>query len=114
MNIDPYASAIGSVSPGSFVPDVAPQAPVGKPVPENQAGASAATSFKDTVKSLLDDVNDKMVAANQASQDLATGKSNDFEGTVRSVEEAGLAFQFTMSVRNKLMEAYTEIQQMQM
>jgi len=48
------------------------------------------------------------------SEDLATGKSNDYEGTIKGLEEASLAFQFTMSVRNKLMEAYTEIQQMQM
>ena len=55
----------------------------------------------------------EMVDAGQRSQDLATGKSNDFDGTIKSVEEASLAFQFTMAVRNKLMSAYQEIQQTQ-
>jgi flagellar hook-basal body complex protein FliE len=110
MEIDPYASAIDRVSPGTFVPDIAPKAPASEPL----AGAAApGTSFKDTVKSLLGDVNDKLVTAGQMSQDLATGKSNNFDGTIKSVEEASLAFEFTQAVRNKLMDAYTEVQQMQ-
>jgi flagellar hook-basal body complex protein FliE len=110
MSIDPYASVMNRVTPGTFVPDIAPGAPASKPLPEEATGA---TSFRDTVKSLLDDVNTKMTTAGQMSSDLATGKSNDFDGTIKSVEEASLAFQFTMAVRNKLMEAYTEVQQMQ-
>ena len=112
MDIDAYGSAISKVTPGSFVPDVAPGGPAVKPLPDDDAGAGAV-SFKDTVKSLLEDVNDKMVNASQMSQDLATGKSNNFDGTIKSVEEASLAFQFTMAIRNKLMDAYSEVQQMQ-
>src|SRR6185312_16829782 len=109
MDIDPYGSAISKVMPGTFVPDVAPGGPAAKPIPDDQA--AGAVSFKDTVKSLLEDVNDKMAGASQMSQDLATGKSNDFDGTIKSVEEASLAFQFTMAIRNKLMDAYSEVQQ---
>jgi flagellar hook-basal body complex protein FliE len=111
MDIDPYGSAISKVAPGTFVPDLAPGGPASQPLPED--AGSAAVSFKDTVKSLLDDVNDKMVNASQMSQDLATGKNRDYDGTIKSVEEASLAFQFTMAVRNKLMDAYSEVQQMQ-
>ena len=112
MDIDPYSSTMARVNPGTFVPDVAPNAPASQPLDET-AGTTAAASFKDTVKSLLDDVNTKMTSASQMSQDLATGKTHDFDGTIKSVEEATLAFQFTMAIRNKLMEAYTEIQQQQ-
>ena len=112
MDIDPYGSVMSKVTPGTFVPDISPSGPASQPIPGDQAGAGAV-SFKDTVKSLLDDVNDKMVNASQMSQDLATGKSNDFDGTIKSVEEASLAFQFTMAIRNKLMDAYSEVQQMQ-
>jgi len=111
VDINPYGSTIGNVTPGSFVPDVSPQAPASEPLDDS---AAAGASFKDTVKSLLGQVNDKMVAADQMSEDFATGKSNDYEGTIKGLEEASLAFQFTMGVRNKLMEAYTEIQQMQL
>jgi flagellar hook-basal body complex protein FliE len=111
MDIDPYGSAIGRVNPGTFVPDVAPGAPASQPLPDD--GGTAATSFRDTVKSMLDDVNTKMTTAGQMSQDLAMGKSNDFDGTIKSVEEATLAFQFTMAIRNKLLDAYQEVQQQQ-
>ena len=111
MDIDPYGSTISKVTPGTFVPDIAPGGPASQPLPEDSG--SAAVSFKDTVKTLLGNVNDQMLTAGQMSQDLATGKSTDFDGTVKSVEEASLAFQFTMAIRNKLLDAYQEVEQMQ-
>jgi flagellar hook-basal body complex protein FliE len=115
MDIQSYGAAMSSVKPGTFVPDIAPQAPASTPLDaDNQApDATAAATFKDTLAHLLGDVNDKMTAASNASVDLATGRSNDFEGTVKANEEASLAFQMTESIRSKIMEAYTEIQQMQ-
>ena len=113
MNID-YGSAISKVVPGTFVPDIGASAPKSQPLGDDVAGVagSAGASFKDTVKGLLSDVNDKMVTADQKSTDLALGKSHDLDGTVKSVEEAGLAMQFTLSIRNKLLEAYQEIERM--
>lgn len=115
MDIQSYGNAIQKVVPGTFVPDIAPQppAPAAHPLTGAAPGETAATSFKDTVKSLLEGVNDKMVTAGAQEVALATGRSNNLDGTIRSVEEAGLAFQFTEAIRNKLMDAYTEIQQMQ-
>jgi flagellar hook-basal body complex protein FliE len=116
MDISQYGSAIEKVLPGSFVPDIAPQGggPQAQPLPDDAAAAATpGTSFKDTVKSLLNDVNTQMVTAEQKSTDVALGKSNDLEGTVKSVEEAGLAMQYTLAVRNKLLDAYTEISRMQ-
>jgi flagellar hook-basal body complex protein FliE len=109
-----YGSAISKVVPGTFVPDIGSSAPKSQPLPDDAAGVagSSTTSFKDAVKGFLSDVNDKMLTADQKSQDLALGKSNDLEGTVKSLEEATLAMQFTLSVRNKLLEAYQEIQRM--
>lgn len=107
MDVD-FGKAMSRVVPGTFVPDIGASSPKSEPlVPE------AGPSFKDTVKSFLNDVNDKMVVADEKSRDLAIGKSHDLEGTVKSVEEAGLAMQFTLSIRNKLLEAYQEIQRMQ-
>ena len=113
MEIESYGSAIRSVAPGTFVPDMAPQAPASQPLEGGQPDGTAAVSFRDTVRSMLDQVNDKMTTASQNSVDLATGRSSDFDGTIKSVEEAGLAFSFTEAVRSKIMESYTEIQQMQ-
>jgi flagellar hook-basal body complex protein FliE len=108
-----YADAMSKISPGTFAPDISPQGPQAEPLPEDATGAAGGASFKDTLSGMLNNVNDRMTDAAQKSQDYALGKSNDLEGTVKAVEEAGLAMSMTMSVRNKIMQAYTEISQMQ-
>jgi flagellar hook-basal body complex protein FliE len=112
MDISSYSNAINSVTPGTFAPDIAPGGPKAEPLPDD-ADQSATSSFKDTLSQVLGNVNDQMATAQQKSTDLALGKSNDEVGTVKSVEEAALAMQFTMAVRNKLMDAYSEISRMQ-
>jgi flagellar hook-basal body complex protein FliE len=112
MNINSYGDAMSQVAPGTFVPDIGPQsAPLSTPLPEE--GEVQGTSFKDTLAGMLGHVNTQMLDAQQQSEDYALGKTNDLEGTVKSVEEAGMALQMTMSVRNKILQAYTEISQMQ-
>ena len=116
-----YGSAISKVIPGTFVPDIGAatgldERPNVGPIPAPSTGsgqAAPATSFKDTVKSMLADVNDKINTSDQATRDLADGKTNDLQKVVTSVEEANLALNFTMAMRSKLLEAYQEIARMQ-
>jgi len=118
-----YGSAISKVIPGTFVPDMGAAAKIDErpsvgPIPGGAAGVAGtgeapATSFKDTVKSMLADVNDKVNVSDQAQRDLASGKTNDLQKVVTSVEEANLALNFTMAMRSKLLEAYQEISRMQ-
>jgi flagellar hook-basal body complex protein FliE len=116
-----YNDAIRNVVPGTFAPDIASGAPRTEPIPADSpdaaggvGGTAATPSFRDTVKSFLDDTNDKMTQSDQLSRDLASGKTNDLNKVVTSVEEANLAMSFTLAVRNKLMDAYTEVSRMQM
>jgi len=108
-----YSSAIGSVVPGTFVPDLGKgdETPNVTAIPGGDA--SGATSFRDTVKQLLGDVNDKINTSDQNSQDFATGASGDVQKVVTSVEEANLAMQYMMSIRTKLLDAYSEISRLQ-
>jgi flagellar hook-basal body complex protein FliE len=112
-----YGSAISKVIPGTFAPDMgtvgADERPNLGPIPAG-APATEGTSFKDTVKGLLADVNDKINTSDQATRDLASGKTNDLQKVVASVEEANLALNFTMAMRTKLLDAYTEISRMQL
>lgn len=103
---------IGAVGSG-LVPDIAPggDKPNISPIPG--IGESPTTSFKDTVKQMLEDVNTKITTSDQNVQDLATGKTDDQEKVITSVEEANLALQYTMSIRTKLLDAYQEISRMQ-
>jgi flagellar hook-basal body complex protein FliE len=109
-----YGTAMSGVGAGTFAPDISPL-PKAQPLPDDgTVGAAGATSsFKDTLKDLIGNVNDQMTTAENKSVDMALGKSNDLEGTVKSLEEAGLSFQMALSVRNKLLDAYQEIDRMQ-
>jgi len=121
-----YGSVISKVVPGTFVPDLGAaikldERPNVGPIPGSATtpdgvagvGEVQGTSFRDTVKSMLADVNDKINLSDQAQRDLASGKTNDLQKVVTSVEEANLALNFTMSMRSKLLEAYQEIARMQ-
>ena len=118
-----YNDAMRNVLSGTFAPDAASVAPRTEAIPTDSPDAAATgavtgvdgtPSFRDTVKSFLDDTNDKMSTSDQLSRDLASGKTNDLNKVVTSVEEANLAMSFTLAVRNKLMDAYTEVSRMQM
>ncbi|HEX8805709.1 MAG TPA: flagellar hook-basal body complex protein FliE [Candidatus Aquilonibacter sp.] len=115
MDISSFSDAMSKITPGTFAPDISPQGPQAEPLPDDTgvAGAAGGVSFKDTLAGMLNHVNEQMLDAQLKAEDYATGKSNDLEGTVKSTEEAGLAMQMTLSVRNKIMQAYTEISQMQ-
>ncbi|GAC1542739.1 MAG: flagellar hook-basal body complex protein FliE [Candidatus Velthaea sp.] len=105
---------MAKVLPGTFVPDLggATDKPSIGPIPGG-GDAAAQPSFRDTVKSMLSDVNDKINASDQNTRDLASGKTGDLQKVVTSVEEANLALQFTLAMRTKLLEAYQEISRMQ-
>jgi flagellar hook-basal body complex protein FliE len=114
-----FASAVSKVIPGTFAPDIAAgsnDVPNISPIPgltqTPETDASGATSFKATLSKMLSDVNDKLNTSDQLSQDLASGKESDVEKVVTSNEEANLALQFAMSIRTKVLDAYTEISRM--
>ena len=107
-----YRAAMSSAIPGTFVPDIGTE-PKTDAIP-NGGEAAGGASFKDAVKSFLDDVNTKVTQSDQLTRDLATGRTNDVGKVVSSVEEANLAMQFTLAIRNKLLEAYSQVSQMQM
>ncbi len=111
MDIKSYADAVRQVLPGTFVPDVTPGG--GTPNASPEVAPVAGGSFKNAVKSFLGGVNEKMATSDKLTTELAAGQTHNSEKVITSVEEANLAFQFTLAVRNKLLTAYQEIQQMQ-
>ncbi|MFN2461301.1 MAG: flagellar hook-basal body complex protein FliE [Candidatus Velthaea sp.] len=108
-----FAASMARVIPGTFVPDIGgSDKPSVTAIPAG-GEAQGAPSFKDTVKDMLADVNDKITTSDQNTRDYASGKTSDLQKVVTSVEEANLALQFTMAMRTKLLEAYSEISRMQ-
>jgi flagellar hook-basal body complex protein FliE len=70
-------------------------------------------SFGEILKSHLTEVNHLQTSADAAAQKLASGQDKDIHNTMIAMEKAGVAFQLTMQVRNKVLEAYQEIMRMQ-
>jgi flagellar hook-basal body complex protein FliE len=72
----------------------------------------AGGGFADTLKSPLDGVN----AAQARSEDLSSayerGEVTDIAKVMLARQEAGVAFEATLQVRNKLLSAYQDIMRM--
>ena len=70
------------------------------------------TSFGDYVKQSLDDVNRQMLDADQAIDDLASGRNQDIHNTMIGMKKAEISFELILQIRNKLVSAYDEIRRM--
>ena len=70
-------------------------------------------SFGEILKSHLAEVNHLQTSADASAQNLASGQDKDIHNTMIAMEKADVAFQLTMQVRNKVLEAYQEIMRMQ-
>ena len=80
------------------------------PVP-GEAGASRETSsFKDLLLSSIREVNSMQQAADQAVESLATGEEINPAEVLTAVQKADIAFRMMMQIRNKIVQAYQEVQ----
>lgn len=79
-----------------------------------QTGSGTATgdNFVSALSGFIDSVNDKNSAAEQASQDIMTGKSDNIHQAMISMQEASISFDLLVQVRDKLVDAYKELSQM--
>ncbi len=60
----------------------------------------------------IDEVNKMQAEAEQAVEDLQTGRRDDMAQVLMAQQKADLAFQMLLQVRNKLMDAYREVMRM--
>jgi flagellar hook-basal body complex protein FliE len=68
-------------------------------------------SFKDVLLQNLQKVNALQNDATKAVEDLHTGNRDDIETVLMATQKADTAFRMLQQVRNKLMDAYSELQQ---
>jgi flagellar hook-basal body complex protein FliE len=75
------------------------------------SGAASGTSFKDVLMNNIEQVNKMQQEAQREIEDLSTGKTHDYAHVIMATQKADLAFQMLLQVRNKLTDAYQEINQ---
>jgi flagellar hook-basal body complex protein FliE len=87
-------------------------------VVEQAAGSHAesgvrSSGFMDSLQQAISHANDIQLEANQATEALMTGQTQNIHQTMVALQEADVSFQLMMQIRNKLVSAYEEIQRMQ-
>ena len=76
-------------------------------------GAAGGPSFKEFLVQSIQDVNSMQAAADKAVEKLATGGDVNPAEVLPAVQKADIAFQMMIQVRNKLVDAFTEIKNIQ-
>ena len=76
------------------------------------AGAHAS-GFMNSLQQAISKANDLQLQANQATDALMTGQTQNIHQTMVALQEADVSFQLMMQIRNKLVTAYEEIQRIQ-
>jgi flagellar hook-basal body complex protein FliE len=82
-----------------------PTAPLAGP-----SAAAGAPSFKDALLSSIQEVNSMQQQADQAVERLAAGEEVSPAEVLTAVQKADIAFRMMMQMRNKLVQAYQEVQ----
>jgi flagellar hook-basal body complex protein FliE len=83
-----------------------------EPIAPPRVGGTSG-NFADTLKNAIAEVDRTQKAAESAAQDFAAGRTTDVAGTMIAVERATVTFQLMLQIRNRLLEAYQEIQRIQ-
>ena len=83
----------------------------GRPAPEVAPGGG---SFGELLSRQLNQIEATQNRADQMTQDLITGQTEDLHAVLVAAEEARITLEMSLQIRNKAIEAYKEITNMQL
>ncbi|HOA72562.1 MAG TPA: flagellar hook-basal body complex protein FliE [Phycisphaerae bacterium] len=86
--------------------------PMRPTTPAGPTTTADGLSFKDMLLNSLNEVNRLQQEAAAGVDQLMTGQTDDVAGVFSAVRKADIAFSMLMEMRNKMIEAYQELQQM--
>jgi len=75
-------------------------------------GAAPGGGFAENLRTALDKVSDTQSRSEALSTGYQTGEVTDIAQVMLARQEAGIAFEATLQVRNRLLSAYQEIMRM--
>lgn len=82
--------------------------------PVVREGVPAGKDFRTVLLESLEEVNRLQREADAQVQRLVTGQSDNLAEVFSAVRKADVAFGLLMEIRNKLLDAYREVQQMRL
>lgn len=77
------------------------------------AGARSNDSFTKTLHGALEQVDKMQADAQEKVNGLLSGNGQDVHGAMIAVQQASLSFDLMVQMRNKVVNAYTEISRLQ-
>jgi len=77
------------------------------------AGSPSQSDFFETLREAMNQVEDLHAEAQGKVAGMLDGSGDDVHSAMIAVEKAGLAFEMMVQVRNKIVQAYQTISQMQ-
>ncbi|MCL4510579.1 MAG: flagellar hook-basal body complex protein FliE [Bacteroidetes bacterium] len=80
----------------------------------NKSADDVTKSFESTLNDFVHNVNDLQSSANTAIDKMASGQAADVHEVMVAVEKAKVSFDLLLEIRNKMLDAYRQIMQMQM
>jgi flagellar hook-basal body complex protein FliE len=95
---------IGQINPNLQVPEIR--------LPQKAQRGVEGPNFGEILKDAITAVNEVQKQSDLQIQKLMSGESQDLHETLIAVQKADLTFQTMMQVRNKIIQAYTEIMRM--
>lgn len=98
---------INPIGTGVIRPEIT--TPASKP-----AVAGGQDSFGATLRGAVREVNGLQIQADKVAAKMATGSIEDVHQAMIAMQKASIAMQFTVQVRNKVIEAYQEIMRTQL
>lgn len=75
--------------------------------------SKAQIPFSDYLHQALNNTNNLLAEADLLANEFAAGRIDNIHQVSIAAEKADIALQFTMQIRNKIMDAYSEIMRMQ-
>lgn len=103
MTLNPLNSQIGGIGAKQVT---------SLPSPGTPAAGGADGDFSKVLLDSIDEVNRLQSEAATATQKFATGQTTNMAEVMVAVQKADVAYSMLMEIKNKLMDAYQEIQQM--
>lgn len=79
--------------------------------PDSLPGTQPA-SFSSVFEQMIEGVHNKQMEAQSATRDVLMGQNDQLHTSVIAMQEAGVAFQLMVEVRNKLVDSYQELMRM--
>lgn len=92
---------------------IAPVVVPGVKAPDKGNQVDGGLGFSEQLKQAFNEVNDTQIEADKITRDFLAGKVEDLHQVTIATQQANLALQLTVQIRNKIVDAYQEISRMQ-